>query len=228
MDIQMDPDNAKKYLEAGAKELEAQNNKAESAGKQRLELEQMLDSLAKMPQTGLFGTTGAGAEARLRLGTALNTAAAVIGGKPLTDEQVIAAQEQIKKGSFRLGAALANSIGSREPGFIVAQSVSANPTIENTPQGFKLLAAGLLESARYDEDKAKFYDAYMAQFKHLSGAKEAFEKLNPPELYAQRAVISAVDPTVIEDLRKYGPEQMRGFIDKKYGTGITNILMGKK
>jgi muramidase (phage lysozyme) len=227
MDIQMDPENAKKYLEEGAKILEGQNGKAEAAGKQRLELEQMLSSLDKLPG-GLFGTTGPGAEARLRFGLALNSAGSVLGGKPLTDEQVLAAQEQIKKGSFRLGAALANSIGSREPGFIVAQSVSANPTIENSKEGFKLLAAGLRESARYDEDKAKFYDSYMAQFKHLSGAKEAFEKLNPPELYAQKAVIAAVDPTVIEDLRRYGPEQMRGLIDKKYGNGITNILMGKK
>ena len=228
MDIQMDPDSAKKFLEDGAKVLESQAAKAEAAGKQRIELEQMMNSFDKLSQKTLFDTSGPGAEARLRLGLAFNTASSILGGKPIFDPNSAAAQEQIKKGSFRLGAALANSIGSREPGFIVAQSVSANPTIENSKEGFKLLAAGIRESAKYDEDKAKFYDSYMAQFKHLSGAKEAFEKLNPPELYAQKAVISAVDPTVIEDLRRYGPTQMRKQIDAKYGTGITNILMGKK
>jgi hypothetical protein len=228
MDIQMDPDSAKKFLEDGAKVLESQAAKAEAAGKQRIELEQMMNNFDKLSQKTLFDTSGPGAEARLRLGLAFNTASSILGGKPIFDPNSAAAQEQIKKGSFRLGAALANSIGSREPGFIVAQSVSANPTIENSKEGFKLLAAGIRESAKYDEDKAKFYDSYMAQFKHLSGAKEAFEKLNPPELYAQKAVISAVDPTVIEDLRRYGPTQMRKQIDAKYGTGITNILMGKK
>lgn len=222
-------DSLKSGLVEGTKTKAVQSAKAEGSGKQRIELEQMLANLEKLPQSGFFGTSGPGAETRLQMGLALNTAAAMIGGKPLTDPNVQAAQEAMKKGSFRLGAALSNSIGSREPGFIVAQAVGANPTIESSERGFKLLAAGLLQSAAYEEDKARFYDDYLSRFQHLSGAEDAFKKLNPPEYYAQKAVISAVDPVVLEELKRYGPqEKLRKQIDETYGRGITDILMGKK
>jgi hypothetical protein len=222
-------DSLKSGLVEGTKTKSAQAAKAEGSGKQRIELEQMIANLDKLPQTGFFGTSGPGAEARLQMGLSLNTAAAMIGGKPLTDPNVQAAQEAMKKGSFRLGAALSNSIGSREPGFIVAQAVGANPTIESSERGFRLLAAGLLQSAAYEEDKARFYDDYLSRFQHLSGAEDAFKKLNPPEYYAQKAVISAVDPIVLEELKRYGPqEKLRKQIDGTYGNGITDILMGKK
>jgi hypothetical protein len=228
LDINMNPENAKKYGDEGIKTLEGQNAKAEAAGKQRIELEGMAANLDKLPQNSFEGTTGPGADTRLKFANSLNTAASIIGTKPLFDPNQIAAQEQIKKCTFRFGAALANSIGTREPGFIVAQSVAASPSIENSEKGFRLLVAGLRESAQYDEDKAKFYDAHQRQFGHLSGAKEAFEKVNKPELYAQRAVISAVDPVVLQDLKRYGPAQMRSVIDKAYGAGITNILIGAR
>ena len=207
--------------------MQAASQKSDAAGKQRIELEQMLNNLDKLPG-GFFGTAGPGAKTRLEYAKILNTAAGIIGTKPFVDPNVPAAQEAIEKGSFRLGAALANSIGSREPGFIVAQSVGANPNIENTDKGFRLLAAGLREQARYEEDKAKYYRNYLSKFRSLEGAEETFKQINPPEFYAHRAVTSAVDPTIIADLKRYGPDQMRPFIDKQYGNGITNILMGGK
>jgi hypothetical protein len=225
--VQFDPEQAKDALTTGSELVRAASQKSDAAGKQRIELEQMLNNLDKLPG-GFFGTPGPGAKTRLEYAKILNTAAGLIGTRPFVDPNVPAAQEAIEKGSFRLGAALANSIGSREPGFIVAQSVGANPTIENTDKGFRLLAAGLREQARYEEDKAKYYRNYLAKFRSLEEAEETFKLLNPPEFYAHRAVTSAVDPTIIVDLKRYGPDQMRPFIDKQYGNGITNILMGGK
>ena len=226
MATQQDPEQSKAALAEGTKLSEAQTGKAESASRQRMNLQQMMDDFNKLSDSA-FLNTGSGAKARVNAARAINTAySAMTGGKTIFDPNDVAAIESIEKGSFRLGANLANSIGSREPGFIVAQSVQANPNIENSPTGFKILASGLIENALYEQDKKAFYDEYFSKFKHLKGASEAFDKVNPPEMYAKRAIMSAVDPVVIEDIKRYKASDMQPIIDKKYGRGTYKILTG--
>ena len=228
MATQQDEKQAESALAEGTKVSESQTGKAEAASRQRMNLQQMMDDFNKISDAQFLGA-GSGAEARLNAAKAINTAYSAMTGKNIpgvdwTNE--VAALESIKKGSFRLGANLANSIGAREPGFIVAQSVQANPNIENSPTGFKIIASGLLQNALYEQDKKAFYDEYFSRFKHLRGASEAFDKVNPPEMYAKRAIMSAVDPVVVEDIKRYKASDMQPIIDKKYGRGTYKILTG--
>jgi len=226
MGTQQDEESAKANLAEGAKLSEMQSGKSEAASRQRMNLQQMMDDFNKLSDSS-FQQVGSGAEARLNAAKAINTAySAMTGGKTIFDPNDTAALESIKKGSFRLGASLANSIGTREPGYIVAQSVQANPNIDNTPTGFKLLASGLLQNALYEQDKKAFYDEYFSRFKHLRGASQEFDKVNPPEMYAKRAIMSAVDPAVIDDIKRYKASDMQPIIDKKYGRGTYKILTG--
>jgi hypothetical protein len=226
MATQQDEKQSEAALGEGTKLSESQTGKAEAASRQRMNLQQMMDDFNKLSDSAFLGT-GSGAEARLNAAKALNTAySAMTGGKTIFDPNNVAALEDIKKGSFRLGASLANSIGSREPGFIVAQSVQANPSIESSPTGFKIIASGLTQNALYEQDKKSFYDEYFSKFKHLKGASEAFDKVNPPEMYAKRAILNAVDPVVIDDIKRYKASDMQPIIDKKYGRGTYKILTG--
>ena len=228
MATQQDEKQAESALSEGTKLSESQTGKAEAASRQRMNLQQMMDDFDKLSDSAFLGT-GSGAKARLEAAKAINTAYTAMTGKSIPGVDwgnEVAALESIQKGSFRLGANLANSIGSREPGFIVAQSVQANPNIESSPTGFKLIAAGLMQNALYEQDKKAFYDEYFSKFKHLRGASEAFDKVNPPEMYAKRAIMSAVDPVVIEDIKKYKASDMQPIIDKKYGRGTYKILTG--
>jgi hypothetical protein len=225
MNVISSDEQQKAALNEGTKLSEVQTGKAEAASRQRMNLQQMVDSFGKLPETG-FSSTGSGAEARLNAARAINTAYGAMTGKTLFDPNNVSAGEEIKKGSFRLGASLANSIGSREPGFIVAQSVQANPNIENSPTGFKMIASGLLQNALYEQDKKAFYDEYFSRFGHLKGASEAFDSANPPEMYAKRAVMSAIDPAVLDDVKRYKASDMQPIVDKRYGRGTYKILTG--
>ena len=228
MATQQDEKQSEAAMGEGTKLSEAQTGKAEAASRQRINLQQMMDDFNKLSDSA-FLQPGTGAQARLNAAKSINTAYSAMTGKNIPGVDwgnEVAALESIQKGSFRLGANLANSIGAREPGFIVAQSVQANPNIENSPTGFKIIASGLQQNALYEQDKKAFYDEYFSKFKHLKGASEAFDKLNPPEMYAKRAIMAAVDPVVIDDIKRYKASDMQPIIDKKYGRGTYKILTG--
>ena len=187
-----------------------------------------------LPSKG-FLVPGSYATERLDFAKKMNTFVQGIGGKSAFDVDDVAAMESISKNSFRLGAALARSIGSREPGFIVQQSVQANPGIENSPIGYERISAGLREAAKYEQDKNQFYTGYYSKFGHLDGAEKMFRDANPVKMYADRAILSTVRPVDSEAFTAYAAREKdqsklskaKEIFDKKYGKGVADKFLGK-
>ena len=181
-----------------------------------------MESAARDLSAANWSSMGTGAEARIKLAKAANTVWSVLGvkGQDLPfDPNKIASWERLVKDTFRLGAALSRSIGGREPGYIVQQAVKANPNIENSELGFRMVLNSIRENAQHDSDAYEFATNFAKTHGgDLVGADIAFNKLNPPELYSRRAIAQAVrniPQDAIEDLRanpKLAPE-----FDRKYG-----------
>jgi len=91
--------------------------------------------------------------------------------------------------------------------------------------GYQRLLAGLKMAAQYEQDRGKFFSNYYNKFHNTIQAQEAFDKYNPPEQYARRAVASVIKPSHLEALKKYG-SNIADQIDKIYGAGTTQVLMG--
>ena len=218
-----DPEIAKTAKAVAEPILKQYQTASDSADQQIYRLHEMNTQFANLPDTGIFAP-GAYAEERLNVAKGLNAVVQSLGGKPAFDPNKIGAAEQISKDSFRLGTELARSLG-REPGFIVQQSVQANPGINNTKTGWARITAGLEQAARYQQDKNTFLSDYYQRYGNLNGAEDVFRKFNPPERYAEKAILSTVPVGVFEDLKKYGPDQMRAKIDPVFGQGVTDLMM---
>jgi hypothetical protein len=226
-------ENTKIFAELGAKTAGEQSRKAEAAYDQLYALEEMDKQFKNLPSEG-FLVPGAYATERLEFAKKMNTFAQALGGKAAFDVDDVGAMESISKNSFRLGSALARSIGSREPGFIVQQSVQANPGIENTPIGYERISAGLREAARYEQDKSEFYSNYLTKFKHLEGAEKMFRDANPVKMYADRAILSTVRPEDSADLALIATQdnparlaKVQEKFDAKYGKGVSEKVLGR-
>ena len=196
---------------------------SDAADQQIYRLHEMNAQAANLPTTG-FLSQGAYADERTKIAQNANAFVQTFGGQPIFDKNSLASAESIQKDSFRLGTELARTLG-REPGFIVQQSVQANPGINNTKMGWSRITAGLEQAARYNQDKNTFLSDYYQRFGNLNGAEDTFRKLNPPEKYSERAILSTVPKGVYADLQKYGPDQMRSKIDSVFGQGVTDLMM---
>jgi len=208
---------------------EQQRQKAQAAYTQQLQLAQMTSAFDQLPKNG-FLAPGALGDQKLDIAKKVNSLTTTFGFNPLFDPNDVGAIEEIKKGSFRLGSALASSMG-HEPGFIVQQAVGANPGFENTPLGYKRIAASLSSVAQREADESAFFDNYRARFGHLNGAVELFNTLNPPQKYADKAIVSTIAPEDAAAFRDYvakykDPTKAATTIDKVYGSGASRALLG--
>ena len=102
--------------------------------------------------------------------------------------------------------------------------MTANPGADNTAMGYKRITAGLREAAHYEQDRSRFMQSFMTKYGHLNGAEESFSRLNAPERYSQRAILSTVDPRDAEALTQNPALASR--IDQKYGVGVSKLIMG--
>lgn len=233
-DIEYNPE-LKKTVVAEAKEVLAEERrKGTAAYSQLMSLERMRRNIEALPETG-FTRPGAYAAERKAFAEKANDVIGVIGGRPAFSPDELSRLEELSKDSFRLGSALANSIGTREPGFIVTQATAATPGITNTKQGYRLISSGLTEAARYEKDKASFMDDFATRFSHIRGAEELFARLNPYQKYAQRALANVADPVQANALREYlsregvTEAQKRQAIqtfDAANGRGVANAILG--
>jgi hypothetical protein len=228
------PEQAAAMRKLGSETTAEQSKKASSAQDQLTQLKTMEAEFEAIPKSG-FTSLGAYGQEKSAIARKINDLLGVIGAEPMFDPSVQANIEQIHKGSTRLGYATSSAINSREPGYIITGAIRANPNIENTPEGFKRLVNALEQEAQIQIDKDKFLKNYFARFGHIDeAATDMFYKLNPPEKYIARAVAKTVDPVWIQNLREHSPDTredkngptLRELIDKQYGKGTTNILMG--
>lgn len=242
LNIELNPKEKQVAATKDVPRVKEYTEKASSAKEQLMQIEAMQRQYDLLSREG-FLTPGAAAEERLKLANSVNTFLRAAGAEPIFDTKDAAALESMMKDTFRLGATLSNSIGTREPGVIVQQAVRANPGIENSPDGFRVILAGMKENAQYMKDRGDFYSRYFDRFGHLSGADRVFEKTNPSDMYARRAVVTAIQSSpdlpanIIDALKQYGPDaapkdkpelSIRNKIDGKYGAGTTDYILGKR
>lgn len=184
-------------------------------------LAEMEDSFRSLNSAG-WSSTGAGAEARLGMARAINSVWQVLGvkGESLPfDPEKIASWEDLQKNSTRLGFSLARTLGAREAMQIVQGAIKANPSVQNTPKGALMVLNTIRQNAERDNDYFEFATRYaQTHGGDLIGAEVAFNKQNPPSLYARRAIVQAqknIPQEAIDDLRN-NPRLAESF-DKKFG-----------
>jgi hypothetical protein len=178
-----------------------------------------------------WSTAGTGAEARLNIGRAANSIFSALGVKDEKlpfDPDKIASWESLTKESLRLGFALSRSLGAREAMQVVQSAIKANPGIQNTPLGARMVMNAIRESAQRDADYYRFATQYGTQRGHLVGADIEFNKINPPELYGRRAIVQArkdIPSEAIEALRA-DPSKAAAFDAHYNGRGLSKMFLG--
>ncbi len=212
--------NAKETME-GAR---VQYEKSQQA---KLSLDQMDHALAGIPSNG-FLATGAGQQERANLAKTLNTTLGMFGVSKdhQIDPSAVANSEEAKKLAFRMGGDLATSLGGREPGFIIQQSVGAVPSAENSPLGAQRIVAGLRATAQRQEDRYRYLTEWQQKNGgDVTGADEAFNRDNPAGRYAGQAILSTI-PQGAQAMLKQHPEK-KGMFEAKYGPGTAKYLLGQ-
>ena len=229
LNIAMTPGKQEQANIEATKMLEAQRQRANAAFDQQYRIDEMEQQFRNLPEKGIL-QAGPYAQLRTNFAKGVNEAVTMLGGKPLFDPSQVGAAENLAKDTTRLGFDTAKALG-HEPGFIVQQSVSANPGMENTKVAFERITAGLREASKYEQDKLAFLEDYNARFGTITGAEQLFRKLNPPKKYADRAILSTIDAEDMQHIKSSKPEDIakhRKEIDAKYGQGITDLLLGAK
>ena len=195
MGIAMSGDGGKAQAEIGQKQVEGLQTNAGKAASAQMQLYQMNAAIDGLPKTGLLAP-GAYGDQRAHVANSLNGIAQTFGAQPLFPADQAADTQELAKGAFRLGTSMiADTNGGREAGFILQNSVKNVPSINNSYLGFKRVAAGIDQANQYAIDKANFVSDYYAKFHHVDGADAAFNKLNPWQNYAQRAIDSSTMPS---------------------------------
>jgi hypothetical protein len=134
----------------------------------------------------------------------------------------------LEKNSTRLGFALARTLGAREAMQIVQGAIKANPGVANTPVGSRMVLNSIRQNAQRDNDYFEFATNFaQTHGGDLVGAEVAFNKANPPSLYARRAIVQAqrdIPQEAVEQLRQ-NPRLADAF-DKHYGTaGLAKMFL---
>jgi hypothetical protein len=232
MNLALTP-GAMEKAQASAEKIKAdQDTKAQGAFDTLYSLDNMDRSFNDVSKTGLLAP-GQHVDERTNFAVGVNTMASILGGKPIFDPTDVAALEELAKDNKRLGFALSKTMG-REPGFIVQQAITANPSAANTPLGFHRITEGLRQASQYEQDRNAFYDSYKAKFGHLEGANDLFSKLNPPQKYADRAIVNSIDATHLSEIRQWAEANKgkdlsagRAQFDKIYGNNAFKLATGQ-
>lgn len=148
-------------------------------------------------------TPGTAANARLGIAKAINTIAQMSGtpaDKLPFDVNKVSTWEEMSKESRRAGFQLLHQMfGAQREAQTVFQAASAAvPSVENTPQGGKLIIRSLEQAMQREVDRRNFLTNWLNEHQgNLTGADEAFAQQYKPQLYSQRA-ISTVQPYEVE------------------------------
>jgi hypothetical protein len=226
----------KAALDEGKKITSELREKALTSEPRMIELKRIIQEYDSLPKSG-FLTTGAGASERNALIGRANVILKAIGGTEI-DPNAVGAAEAAQKGTFTLGSTVANSIGTREPGYIVAQAVKNSPGIEMSKKGFDLVSSGLEQNAEYAKDRSRFYNDYFNKFHHIEGADIAFEHANPAQMYADRAMLNTIPEDERANLRNYVTQNKAQFptavannirdFERAHGRGTAKLVLGSK
>ena len=154
--------------------------------------------------------TGTGSAVKQQIAKAANSALASMGITPWFDPDKIAAGESLEH-QTKIGGmqAVSTLLGAaHEAASVVSSTQTAFPNLDNTPEGAKLLTAGLDNAARMVADRHVFMANWALSHpgSNMVGADVAFQVLRSPEKYTQRG-ISEVAPIGINT-----PVQMNQYL----------------
>lgn len=175
-------------------------------------MEYIAHGLDTLGPTG-WSATGSGADARINLAKIINTTAGVLGVQPPFDPNKVAAWEDVKKESTRLGMSGLAALfgGNREAASIVMTSIGAVPTEANSYEGGRLLVSAYQNGFQRVIDERNFIANKLrdpAANYDITTAREEFNQKFPPALYSRRA-ISAIKPyevtTPEQAMKRYMP-----------------------
>lgn len=193
-------------------------------------LSEMRHNFEKLPSTGWLAP-GQFGEQKADFAKSINDFANTFGAKEPFDQAQIAAGTAIQKDSVRLGEDLAKSLGNNNAAAIINQSVQATPSLANAELGWKLLLGSLDQANKFMEDQTSYMNKYWEVNQTLQGAQESFSKTHPVDQYVKDAMVSIVPPADADALKSTvgTPNETvaRQRIDKKYGRGMSNMILGQ-
>jgi hypothetical protein len=209
--------------------------KASAAQDARLQLNTLIQQFDAIPQGG-WTSSGTGNAQRMEILGKVNGLLDVLGA-PKIDVPSQGMFEAAGKGTFLLGTKVANSIGTREPGYIVGQAVKSQPGTEMSKKGIDIVTSSMLAQNDYEQDKAKFFRDYVSRFKTLEGADAAFEHYNPVQMYANRGLVNSISQPDKQKLtgfvEQYGSQypgrtqQAIQAFEKEHGLGTAKLVLGR-
>lgn len=191
-------DIAKSETIEGLKQARTEYQGAASA---QTQLEEMKHDLAAIDDSA-WTAPGTGFQSRVQWAKTINTAFQGLGVEPPIDTTAVAAGEDLNKLSTRLGFDLSKTLGSNEAATVVNQAVSAVPGGYNSPEGARRIIAGIEAANQRKMDYYQFLQDWSAKSGgSILGADEHFNRVNPPEKYANAALLSlAVVPKSQADI----------------------------
>jgi hypothetical protein len=214
------PDLVKNEANDGLKEARAGYQGAVNTQTQLSEMQHDLGQI----QNSAWTSPGTGFESRVKWARAVNTGFNALGIEPPIDEAAVASGENLNKLTTRLGFSLSSSLGSGEAANIVNQAVASVPGGANSKEGAARIIAGLQAANQRKTDYYAFLQDWSAKgYGSIKGADEAFNRQNPPELYA---IASYVPSGAIQALRS-DPSLAPQF-EQKYGLGTSKYVLGQQ
>ncbi|API52847.1 hypothetical protein BMW22_15590 [Rhizobium leguminosarum] len=180
-------DIAKSETIEGLKQARTEYQGAASA---QTQLEEMKHDLAAIDDSA-WTAPGTGFQSRVQWAKTINTAFQGLGVEAPIDTTAVAAGEDLNKLSTRLGFDLSKTLGSNEAATVVNQAVSAVPGGYNSPEGARRIIAGIEAANQRKLDYYTFLQDWTAKSGgSILGADEYFNRVNPPEKYANSALLS--------------------------------------
>jgi hypothetical protein len=172
-------------------------------------LEQMNHAADTLNQNGGFLQTGPTAPERLAFANNVNDILRTSGLPEVFDSSKVAAWEELKKATTTAGFELSSHYEghARQAAQTIINATSAVPAATNSPEGFKLVSAGIQEAAQSAID---LHNAKQEAFNNngdITKAETDFYSKVPAQMYARRAISSVTPYTVTSDqeLNRYLP-----------------------
>lgn len=202
---------------------------AQDAQALQLNLGNLSSALEVANGKGLY-EPGTGASTRYGIMKALNTASRAVGGGDLFDADKVASGEEAGKITTRLGFDLSRTLGSREAMQIVHEAIGAVPGLENTPQGARVVSAGINAAAQRSVDYYNFLNNWRQQHDgDTEGADIAFNRMLPPSHYVgEVSSLARIKPEGVQFLikNKDNPEIVDAF-NQQFGPSMSRYFIGR-
>jgi hypothetical protein len=174
-----------------------------------------MEDAARTLNKSNWSSTGTGGNARLALAKTVDGIWQTLGVKDQNlpfDPDAVASWEKLTKETTRLGFGLARTLGAREAMQIVQGAIKANPNVENTPEGFRMV----LNSIRQNAERQSDYFEYATNYAQTHGGDLVGAEVQARKDIPQEAV---------EALRN-DPSSAPAF-DDHYGTkGLAKMFLG--